>query len=130
MEESSLRTPRLLFIEEDIFLANIYAEHLRAAGWMVEIARTGRDGLRLSASRPDAILMDILLPHGDGFSVLEQFKSDPITAEAPVFILTRLGQQRDIDRCRQLGAAGYMMKAHHLPEDVVRCLASVHSPQP
>lgn len=110
----------ILLIEDDGFLASIYAQKLELEGYDVSLATNGEDGLRLARKDvPDLILLDLVMPKLDGFQTLEQLKADPVTAKVPVMILTNLGQQEDVERCRALGAAGYVIKAHSLPVETI-----------
>jgi CheY-like chemotaxis protein len=110
----------ILLVEDDGFLASIYAQKLELEGYDVSLATNGEDGLRLARKDvPDLILLDLVMPKLDGFQTLEQLKADPVTAKVPVMILTNLGQQEDVERCRALGAVGYVIKAHSLPVETI-----------
>lgn len=111
----------VLFIEDDAFLARIYVKTFEDCGFEVRLASNGEDGLKLAArDRQDLIILDILLPGMDGFEVLEKLKADPAVKDVPVIILSNLGQRDDVERATDLGAAGYMIKAHALPQEVAR----------
>lgn len=113
-------TKRILLIEDDGFLASIYARTFENAGYGVSLATNGEDGLRLAEKdAPDLVLLDLVLPTIDGFDVLERLKREPATRRIPVLILSNLGQAEDVERCMALGAAGYVIKAHALPEETV-----------
>ena len=110
----------ILIVEDDGFLAGIYAEKLEVAGYDVTLATNGEDGLRLAQKeKPSLILLDLALPRVDGFEVLETLKKDAETAGIPVIIFSNLGQRNDVERCMALGAAGYVIKAHTLPQEVI-----------
>ncbi|MBD3281901.1 response regulator [Candidatus Uhrbacteria bacterium] len=111
---------KIVFIEDDAFLAQIYTKALDQAGYDVALAQNGEEGLKLiEREHPSLILLDILLPHMDGFEVLETLKSRPALQPIPVLVITNLGNKEDVDRAASLGAAGYLIKAHALPKDVV-----------
>ncbi|MGH9527538.1 MAG: response regulator, partial [Terriglobales bacterium] len=65
-----------------------------------------------AASRGDVslVLLDLILPKLNGFEVLLRLKANAATADVPVIVLTNLGQYSDIQRAREQGAAGYMIK--------------------
>lgn len=110
----------VLMIEDDGFLASIYAQKLEGEGFEVELATNGEDGLKMAMkSPPSIILLDLVIPKKDGFAVLEELKAAPETARVPVIVFTNLGQREDIQRCMQLGADGYMIKAHALPQETI-----------
>ena len=111
---------RILLVEDDAFLASIYAQKLEVEGYDVSLATNGEDGLKLAAKEsPALVLLDLILPQLDGFEVLTRLKQDPATRSIPVLILSNLGQSEDIERCLGLGAAGYVIKAHALPEETI-----------
>lgn len=110
----------ILLIEDDSFLAEMYATKLSIERFQVSQAQDGEKGARLAQKElPDLILLDILLPKKDGFEVLEILKKDPATAEIPVILLTNLSQKEDIDRGLKLGAVDYLIKAQFMPSEVV-----------
>ena len=110
----------ILLVEDDGFLASIYAQKLEVEGFDVSLATNGEDGLRLAMKdHPALILLDLIMPKLDGFQVLERLKGDAETKAIPVLVLSNLGQKEDVDRCMALGAAGYLIKAHTLPHETI-----------
>lgn len=110
----------VLLVEDDGFLASIYAQKLELEGYDVSLASNGEDGLRLALKdKPAIILLDLIMPKMDGFQVLEQLKKEQSTKNIPVLILSNLGQKEDIERCLGLGANGYVIKAHTLPHEAI-----------
>ncbi len=117
---------KVLIIEDDGFLASIYAQKLELEGFEVAFATNGEDGLKLAQKdKPDLMLLDLLMPQMDGFEVLEKVKADPATKDIKVLVLSNLGQKEDVDRCMKLGAVGYMIKAHSLPEETVKRIKEI-----
>ncbi len=116
-----MEKPSVLLIEDDAFLARIYAQKFEEAGYGVHVAGTGEEGLTLALrDKPSILVLDILLPGMDGFEVLEKLKQDAATQQIPVVVLSNLGQKEDVDKATNLGAAGYLIKAHALPQDLLR----------
>ncbi len=110
----------ILLIEDDTFLSGMYVTKLSLEGFDVQIAGDGEAGVReVKAVLPDIVLLDILLPKKDGFTVLKEIKEDPKVKHIPVVLLTNLGQKDDVDRGLSLGAADYLIKAHFMPSEVV-----------
>ncbi len=110
----------ILLVEDDGFLASIYAQRLEVEGYEVSLASNGEDGVRLALKdHPALILLDLVMPKLDGFQVLERLKQEENTKAIPVLILSNLGQKEDIERCASLGAAGYLIKAHTLPHETI-----------
>ncbi len=75
--------------------------------------------------KPDLILLDIIMPKLDGFSVLKSLKENSSTKSTPVILLTNLGQDEDIKKGNELGAAGYLVKANLTPGQVVEKIKEV-----
>ncbi len=116
----------VLFIEDDAFLAQIYSKALEDAGYEVITAMSGEEGIKQAERNlPDLILLDIILPHAHGFEVMENLKSNEKTQDVPVLILSNMSGQEDVSEAARLGAAGYIIKAHALPQDVVRKITSL-----
>lgn len=110
----------LLLVEDDTFLASIYRTKFEQEGFKVSVAENGEDGLEAARKKkPEVILLDILLPHLDGFQVLAELKKDKSTNPVPVILLTNLGQKEDVDKGLALGAAAYLIKAHCRPSETV-----------
>jgi len=83
----------------------------RVGGMEVVEATNGIEGLaRAKAERPDAILLDVMMPGLDGPSTLARLREDPDTASMPVVFLTAKAIAAEVDRLRGLGAAGVLTK--------------------
>ena len=111
---------KILLVEDDPFISEMYAVKFDRAGFLCEVAMTGKEGFSKADSwRPDIILLDVLIPEMDGFEVLTALKKDEVLSSVPVIMLTNLGQKEDIERGMALGAAAYVVKAHFTPQEVV-----------
>lgn len=122
---------KILIVEDDEFLANIYQTKFEIEGFKVFTAGDGEQGLKLACSKaPEIILLDILLPKLDGFAVLEQLKKDPATKNIPVILLTNLGQKEDVQKGLKMGAVDYLIKAHFKPSETVDKVKKVLSCAP
>jgi CheY-like chemotaxis protein len=103
---------RVLLIEDEDHIREIAQLSLESiAGWQVLAASGGTEGLAVAVrERPDAVLLDVMMPDLDGPSTLSALRAHPETAEIPVVFLTakaRAGEQQEL---RQLGAAGVIKK--------------------
>src|SRR3989338_4845702 len=117
---------RILLVEDDEFLAELYATKLNLEGFEVSLATDGEKGLRLAKEQePDLVLLDIVLPKMDGFEVLRQLKLGKKTKEMPVILLTNLSQKDEVSRGLSLGANDYMIKAHFMPSEVIKKIKQV-----
>lgn len=111
---------KILLIEDDPFLSEIYVTKFHEAGFVVIVAEDGAFGLqKLKETRPDLVLLDIVMPNMDGFELLREIKKDEDVKFTPVVILSNLGEQENVEKGFGLGAADYIIKAHYTPTEVV-----------
>lgn len=111
---------KILLVEDDSFLLNMYATKFELEDFMVVTAEDGEKAVRAAARElPAIILLDIILPKMSGFEVLKQLKADKRTAKIPVILLTNLSQKDEIEQGLSMGAADYLIKAHFMPSEVV-----------
>ena len=101
----------LLVDDEDDIRLVARASLERLAGWEVLAASSGADGLALArAERPDAVILDVMMPGMDGPATLAELRADPATADIPVVFLTAKVQAAERRRLEELGAAGVVAK--------------------
>lgn len=111
-------THTILIIEDNDELQELYRQTLVGAGFRVEQAKTGHDGLVKAKLGVDLILLDIMLGGAsNGFDVLEQLKRHPHVQHIPVIVLTNLDSEKAV--AQKIGAAEYLVKAHIQPPDLV-----------
>jgi len=116
----------ILLIEDDSFLANIYKTKFDMEGFKVSVSEDGESGIEdAKRKHPDLILLDVLLPKLDGFTVLKKLKEDTALKDIPVILLTNLGQKDDVDKGLELGAEDYLIKAHFKPSETVEKVKAV-----
>lgn len=113
---------KILIVEDDDFLLNIYSTVFQKEGFEVLAAKTAEDGLKVAfAETPNAILLDILLPgEKNGLDVLKELKDDVNMAKTPVMIMSNLADDMTISEGMALGAKGYFTKSQFNPDDVLR----------
>ena len=86
----------------------------------------GEESVRLAREEvPDLVLLDLIMPKMQGFEVLRRLKADALTAAIPVVVLSNLGQERDMQQAKELGAVAYFIKADLSLEDLVRQVEAV-----
>ena len=111
---------KILVVEDDKFLRELIVRGLKKEGFEVIQAIDGEEGIKeIEEERPDLVLLDLILPGIDGFTVLEQVKNDPNLASIPIIILSNLGQKEDLDRGLELGAIDFLVKAHFTPGEII-----------
>ena len=110
---------KILVVEDDSMISSMYKTKFEADGFEVLIADNGVMGLELAKkAKPDIIMLDVILPQLDGFSVLEQIKKDKATKNIPVIMLTNLGTNEDKKKGEIMGASGYLVKASLTPGQI------------
>ncbi|MEO8524997.1 MAG: response regulator, partial [Caldimonas sp.] len=125
--------PRLLLIDDDARLASMVADYLGHSGFEVETAGTlaaGRN--RLSGSSYDALVLDLMLPDGDGLDLCRELRGESRTRQLPLLMLTARGEPMDRIVGLELGADDYLPKPFEPRELLARVKALLRraSPQP
>lgn len=116
---------KILLIEDDLFIREMYESELKRAGYQVAAYSSGEDGIRaLQKDRFDLVLLDIMLPGINGLVVLKQIKQNPQTKDIKVVLLTNLGYETVIKTGFSLGAVGYLIKSSYNPDQVTREIAN------
>lgn len=111
---------RILLVEDDQVLANVYKTRLELEGFRVAEVFNGEDALSAALKfKPDLILLDAMMPKISGFDVLDILKNTPETINIRVIMLTALSQQEDRERAEKLGADEYLVKSQVVISDVV-----------
>ena len=113
---------QILIAEDDKFLVTALADKLERDGFVVRRAKDGLEAmLLLKESKPDLVLLDLIMPKKNGFEVLAEMKADPQLKDVPVLVLSNLGQETDVAKAKSLGAQDYLVKADvQLAEVVVK----------
>jgi CheY-like chemotaxis protein len=110
---------RVLFIEDDQAVADMYKLKLELDGYSVTVAPDGETGVDLALQDPpDLVFLDIRLPSMDGFQVLEVLRSDDRTRYVPVVVLSNYGEDELVERGFRLGALEYLIKSQTTPSRV------------
>ncbi|NEQ65790.1 MAG: response regulator transcription factor [Symploca sp. SIO1B1] len=116
--------PRILVIDDDSAISELVSVNLELAGYDVSQASDGVKGQALAVQlQPDLILLDLMLPKVDGFTVCQRLRRDERTTDIPVLMLTALGQTQDKVEGLNAGADDYMTKPFELEEMLARVRA-------
>lgn len=111
---------KILIVEDDQALSQVLQKKLEFNGYEVSVAPDGEVAMaELGKSKPDIILLDIVMPKMNGYEVLEKLHSDPSLSQIPVIIISNSGQPVEIERTKELGAADYIIKANFEPNEVL-----------
>ena len=111
---------RILLVEDDDAIANVYLIRLQAEGFDVRRVNNGEDALAAALSyRPELVLLDIMMPKVSGFDVLDILRNTPETANLKIIMLTALSQDSDRERAESLGVDDYLVKSQVVIADVI-----------
>lgn len=118
--EPGKHAKRILLVEDDDALANVYQTRLSAEGFEIKRVPNGEDALASAlAFKPDLILLDVMMPKVSGFDVLDILRNTPETTNVKVIMLTALSQESDKQRAESLGVDDYLVKSQVVIADVV-----------
>ncbi|MDD4624938.1 MAG: response regulator [Candidatus Paceibacterota bacterium] len=111
---------KILLAEDDPFLIDIYSTKFKSVGFDLSLAESGDQVLaKLKESKPDLLLLDIVLPGISGWEALAEIKKDPQFNSLKVIVLSNLGQRSEVEKGIEMGADGYLIKAHYTPTQIV-----------
>jgi DNA-binding response OmpR family regulator len=116
---------KIILIEDEIFINDLYKRMLEKGGYQVVSALNGQTGLQMCLDNPDAqlILLDIMLPKLHGIDVLRKIKQESKTKEIPVVLLSNLGEEKIITDALAIGARDYIKKVHLDPLHLTDCVS-------
>lgn len=111
---------KILLVEDDVNLRDIYFARFQAEGYELAVASNGEEALATAVKeKPNLIILDVMMPRISGFDVLDILRSTPETAHTKVIMMTALSEQADKDRGKSLGVDEYMVKSQVTLEEVV-----------
>jgi|SRR3989344_3033919 len=119
--DEEVKKPQILLIEDDVFMIELLARELEAAGMEVALAKTGAEGVKkYDESKPDLILLDLLLPDQNGFETLRQIRRKPHGPEVKVLIVSNVAEEPDMEEAKRLGAIEYIVKSNSTLSEIVK----------
>jgi len=111
---------KILLVEDEPMIVDMYKLKLEENGFEVLVTDKGSEALQLVKDKqPALVLLDVILPQVDGFSILQSIKAETTTKDIPVIILTNLSQESDQEKGQQLGAVSYLVKSQRTPTEVL-----------
>ena len=120
-DQQATSPKRILVVEDEKFLRELYVDILSGEGFTVDQAVDGEEGFqKMQAGGYDVVLLDVMLPKMDGLSILEKLATNtPVKPIRAIIILSNLEQDTAIAKAITLGARGYMIKSDHTPDQVI-----------
>jgi len=133
---------KILLVEDDPFLIDIYTTKLEESGFKLEIADNGEEALKKIREKnaanfeknkkknlwPDVLILDIVLARIDGWQVLQEIKEDEKLKDLKIIVFTNLGQKEEVEKGLRLGATKYLIKAHYTPSELVKEINKIIRP--
>ena len=120
-----MNTSRILYIEDDTDIADLYKMRMEMEGFDVLWLSGGQDVLMRSVQfAPDLIVLDLMLPGIDGETLLKHFREDTATKDTPIVILSAISDNPDIDRLKSLGADEFIIKSQKPLDEVMDIMKS------
>jgi CheY-like chemotaxis protein len=111
---------KILLVEDEEIMIGLLQKKLVKEGYEVSVARDGEEGLRtIKKSKPDLILLDIVMPKMGGLEVMEQMNKDKEIKNVPVIVVSNSGQPVELDRAQKLGAKDWLIKTEFDPQEVI-----------
>lgn len=112
--------PKILIVEDDPFLQKMYRKKFELAGFTMEVAGDGEEGLaKMRLFKPDLVVMDIMMPKLNGIDAVAQAKADTDLTSIPILVLTNLSSTEDAKLAVSNGAVGYLVKSDYTPAQVI-----------
>ena len=122
---------QVLLVEDSKAIQQMYRNKLMMEQFAVVTADNGMEAIKaLSLSKPDIILLDLMMPIMDGYKVLQVVKTDQKFKDLPVLVFSAKGQPDEVEKALSLGASGFIVKSVTKPNEVVERIRSILSQKP
>jgi CheY-like chemotaxis protein len=120
---------KILIVDDDNFLLDMYALKFSQNNFEVYTTLSGVQAIEKfkNGLKPDVILTDIIMPEMDGFELLQKINSMKLSPNSIKIILSNKSEQADIDKGKELGAEGYIVKANSTPLEVINQVINILS---
>ncbi len=118
--------PKIVVAEDDKLISNSLCDALKVEGYEPIPAYDGEEAVaKIVETKPDLVLLDIMMPKKDGISVLREIKSNPETERTSVIVLTNIGDVETISKIVEAGGADYLLKSDQSVDDIIRKVKEV-----
>lgn len=117
---------KILIVEDDPMLVEIYSKKFELSGFEVFLASSGTEAIsKAQEVHPDVILLDLVLPEIDGFGALKKIREDKSLDNTKIIISSNLSQEEERQKAEDLGANGFITKANFTPQEMVNKVREV-----
>ncbi len=116
-----MQSKKVLFVDDDKFLLDMYALKFSKAGAEVKTADSTDVAMKLlrDGYTPDILLVDIIMPGMDGLDMVQAIRKESLAPKAVIVMLTNQGSPEDVARAKALSVDGYIVKATTIPSEVL-----------
>jgi two-component system alkaline phosphatase synthesis response regulator PhoP len=119
---------KILIVEDEKILSDMYAEKFQEAGFSVILAPEAEEGLEVAKKeKPDLIILDILLPKGDGISFLQKIREEPGLSLTPVVVFSNFDDPATKKAAFRLGVKDYLIKTNYTPHEITEKIKGIMS---
>ena len=116
---------KILIIDDDEFLLDMYSLKFKEEGFNVETAKNGAESIyKVEKFAPDVVLVDIVMPNMDGFEVIKSLKKK-LKTSAKIIALSNLDQKDSMDKAILVGADDYIKKADFTPSQILKKIKKI-----
>jgi len=134
MAEATLAGKKVIIVEDDPLLHNLLTDkmaQLREKGLEVIPVLNAEEGLeKARETKPDLIMLDLVLPGMTGFEFLEKLRAEPTLGKTPVVVLSNLSDDSDKEKAKKLGVVAYLVKADFSLSDISSAIEEVLGGRP
>ena len=121
---------KILLVEDDPFLIEIYSTKIKKSGFSLDVVTDGSAVIKkLEEKKFNLILLDIVLPNMNGWEVLRLIKNDSRFDELKIVILSNLGEKEDMEKGLRFGVTKYLVKSQYTPSEVVEEIRKILNPK-
>jgi DNA-binding response OmpR family regulator len=118
--DDTTHAPKVLFIEDDITLSNLFTMRMKAEGFNVLPVNDGDTALQQAKEfRPDLVVVDLMMPNLSGYDVIDILRNTMETSVSKIVVLSALNQPEDIDKALKMGADDYIVKSQMVIDDIM-----------
>jgi len=116
-----------MLVDDDRFLLDMYSVKFREWGHTVEVCYGGEDALKKlrDGAKPDAIVLDVIMPHIDGIELLKAIKEEKLGGSPALIVLSNQGEETDKKKAEEYGVDGYIVKASAIPSEVLESVIAI-----
>lgn len=119
---------KVLLVDDDSFLLNMYSLKFDKSGYEVTTASSSQEALnklKEGGLKPDILILDVIMPGMDGIELLAAVREQHLADQAKCLMLTNQGEPSDIERAKKIGINGYIVKATSIPSEVVKAVDDI-----